>query len=408
MFPAFGTTGGARASLVEFNAGKMTAAPKEAGSTKLVVTPDLQKGKILLIREDDQLLHFKWKSRTTGVVTDDFIIFPNDASFQKVDTGRADDRVYVLQYKGSSRRFFFWMQNKDSAKDAEQAKKLDELMNTAQTAAPASGASRQDNDPNAPLDHSAIMQMLGAMGGGAGNGAGSSTVQMAELQQILQHMGMPPGSSAGATANPSTASVVTSPAPSAVPTSPHDDDDDDDDEDVNMEDMTEEELLRLAIEESMRDVQDDSAHDTEVAPPTAIPAPTAIPTPSIQLADLQRAMAAALNVQQAPTRPVSITALLQQPAVAALLEDPEVQATLLPLLPETLQTPHELLSTARTPQLRQCVGALSHALNSSNFNGILSNFGLNANAGHAQLMRGDGVGAFLAAVQAWGEANKSN
>ncbi|EQC26762.1 hypothetical protein SDRG_15412 [Saprolegnia diclina VS20] len=415
MFPAFGTTGGARASLVEFNAGKMTATPKEAGSTKLVVTPDLQKGKILLVREDDQLLHFKWKNRTTGVVADDFIIFPNDASFQKVDTGRADDRVYVLQYKGSPRRFLFWMQNKDSSKDAEQAKKVDELMNTAQTAAPASGASRRGNangsDPNAPLDHNAIMQMLGAISNGAGDGAGSSTVQMAELQQILQHMGMPPGSSTGASANPSTASAVTSPAPSAVPTSPHEDEDDEDDEDVNMEDMTEEELLRLAIEESMRDVQDDAAHDTEVSPSAPVPAPTTVPTPaapSIQLADLQRAMAAALNVQQAPTRPVSITALLQQAAVTALLQDAQVQAALLPLLPETLQNPHELLSTTRTPQLRQCVGALSHALNSSNFNGILSNFGLNANAGHAQLMRGDGIGAFLAAVQAWGDANKTD
>jgi hypothetical protein len=44
------------------------------------------------------------------------------------------------------------------------------------------------------------MQMLGALGGGHDDGgvhgSGSSAVQMAELQQILQHMGMPPGSSA--------------------------------------------------------------------------------------------------------------------------------------------------------------------------------------------------------------------
>ncbi|OQS00709.1 proteasomal ubiquitin receptor ADRM1-like protein [Achlya hypogyna] len=413
MFPAFGTTGGARAALVEFNAGKMTAAPKEAGGTKLVVTPDLQKGKIQLVRGDDQLLHFQWKSRTTGVVADDFIIFPNDAAFQKVDTGRPNDRVYVLQYKGSSRRFFFWMQNKDGTKDADQAKKVDELMNTPHTAATSSGPTRRGAETNAPLDHNAIMQMLGALGGGSDDGHGSSAVQMAELQQILQHMGMPPASSTGASGNPSTASAVSSPAPSAVPTSPHEEDDEDDDEDVNMEDMTEEELLRLAIEESMRDVQDDSTPDAEVPPPAA--------SPAIQLADLQRAMAAALNVQP-PTasRPVSITRLLQQPAVVNVLQDPLVQAQLLPLLPETLQTPEELVATAHTPQLRQCVGALSHALNSSNFNGILSNFGLNAAAGHAQLMRGDGafgsrhgessgvgIGAFLAAVQAWGDANKS-
>ncbi|OQS04878.1 proteasomal ubiquitin receptor ADRM1 [Thraustotheca clavata] len=400
MFPAFGTTGGTRASLVEFNAGKMTTAPKETGSTKLVITPDLQKGKIVLVRGDDQLLHFQWKNRTTGAVVDDFIIFPNDASFQKVDTGRPNDRVYVLQYKGSSRRFFFWMQNKDGSKDVEQAKKVDDLMNS--TAPAASSSSRRGNDAS-PLDPNAIMQMLGALGGGSDDGHGSSAVQMAELQQILQHMGMPASSSTGASANPSTASAVSSPAPSAVPNSPQEDDEDDEDEDVNMEEMSEEELLRLAIEESMRDVQDDSQQHEPEVPATPAP-PTA--TPSIQLADFQRAMAAALNVQQStPRTPISITALLQQPAVQTVLQDPSVQAELLPMLPESLQTQEELAGTTRTPQLRQCVGALSHALNSSNFNGILSNFGLDASAGHAELMRGDGIGAFLAAVVAWGKAH---
>jgi 26S proteasome regulatory subunit N13 len=56
--------------LVEFNAGKMSAAPKEAGSLKLVVTPDTQKGKIVLTRGDDNLLHFQWKNRQTGAVAD--------------------------------------------------------------------------------------------------------------------------------------------------------------------------------------------------------------------------------------------------------------------------------------------------------------------------------------------------
>ncbi|RHZ19037.1 hypothetical protein DYB26_002134 [Aphanomyces astaci] len=267
----------------------MTAVAKEPGSTKLIVTPDIQKGKIALVRGDDQLLHFQWKNRTTGANVDDYILFPQDATFEKVDTSRPQDRVYVLQYKGSARRFFYWLQ--DSSKDAEQAKKVNDLIN-ATTPPTASGTSARapggnGANPGGQLDHNAIMQMLGALGGGqeaaGGNGAPNS-VQMAELQQILQHMGMPQGS------NPNAASPVSSPVPHDHD-SGHEDDDDDGQDDVNMEELSEEELLRLAIEESMRDVQD--TEDDGVAPPSS-----SVPTPSsggagIQLADLQRAMALA-------------------------------------------------------------------------------------------------------------------
>lgn len=94
--------------LVSFNAGKMTVKPSANG--KFLVTPQLEKGKVCLSRGDDQLLHFQWVDRQTGASPEDFIIFPDDAHFAKVDTGRPEDRVYILQYKNSSRRFFFWMQ----------------------------------------------------------------------------------------------------------------------------------------------------------------------------------------------------------------------------------------------------------------------------------------------------------
>lgn len=97
------------------------------------------------------------------VCTQDFIIFPNDAKFIKVNTGREGDRVYLLQYNNSTRRFFFWMQNKDSSKDDELTKKLNDNMN----ATPGAGASEnaagsgRGAGGNVQLDHNAIMQMLG-------------------------------------------------------------------------------------------------------------------------------------------------------------------------------------------------------------------------------------------------------
>ena len=102
--------GGAPASkaLVEFRAGKMTV----SGS---LVSPDKRKGMIqvkkclciqttftILLRGairrvyfimyscqieqgDDDLMHFKWKDRTSGTVEDDLIIFPDDIDFVRVD-----------------------------------------------------------------------------------------------------------------------------------------------------------------------------------------------------------------------------------------------------------------------------------------------------------------------------------
>lgn len=50
-----------------------------------------------------------WQLSLIGLLQD-FILFPDDATFSKVDTGRPDDRVVLLQYRNSPRRFFFWMQ----------------------------------------------------------------------------------------------------------------------------------------------------------------------------------------------------------------------------------------------------------------------------------------------------------
>jgi len=144
----------AQNELVSFNAGKMTATATAGG--KFLIAPDLKKGKVCLSRGDDQLLHFQWIDRQTGASPEDFIIFPDDASFGRVDTGRAGDRVYILQYKNSSRRFFFWMQSKDSSRDEELAK------NNAQAGA-AAGDGARGGASNVQLDHNAIVQMLGCV-----------------------------------------------------------------------------------------------------------------------------------------------------------------------------------------------------------------------------------------------------
>ncbi|KAF4317763.1 hypothetical protein BBO99_00007780 [Phytophthora kernoviae] len=263
LFPQFGNVFGApstagRNELVSFNAGKMSVKPTANG--KFLITPQLEKGKVCLSRGDDQLLHFQWMDRQTGASPEDFIIFPEDAHFAKVDTGRPDDRVYILQYKNSSRRFFFWMQNKDSSRDEELVKKVNDCMNNAQSAASGSDSGRGSGN-NVQLDHNAIMQMLGAMGPGdqgrGGAGGAGQAVQMSELQNILQNMGLPAGAQSAAS-SPATSAVSSSQASqngggSSAAATTASTQHEHDVSGMEVDEMDEDELLRLAIEESMRD-----------------------------------------------------------------------------------------------------------------------------------------------------------
>ncbi|KAF1794981.1 UCH-binding domain [Phytophthora cactorum] len=395
LFPQFGnvfapSTAG-RNELVSFNAGKMT----------------LEKGKVCLSRGDDQLLHFQWVDRQTGASPEDFIIFPDDAHFAKVDTGRPDDRVYILQYKNSSRRFFFWMQNKDASRDEELVKKVNDCMNNAQAASSSDGSRGSGN--NVQLDHNAIMQMLGAMGagdqgrGGAGgsgqaSAASSPATSAVSSSQASQNGG---GSSAAAT----TASTQHEHDVSGM----------------EVDEMDEDELLRLAIEESMRDggsTNPNAAGDSEsgnrrggnsgsgtassttrsassapVSTPAAtVPAPSApAPAPAsttpaagtLTTADLQRAMASFQQLAQ--PKPVSLTKLLGADNMSTILDDPTCVEALLQHLPEGSQTPAEVRATT------------------GNFTAVMANFGLDPSAGAAKLAFGDGVGALLAAIQAWAD-----
>ena len=88
-------------SYLHCRAGKMSM------NSSNLVTPDKRKGMVMVEQGDDQLMHFKWKDRTNGNIEDDLIIFPDDVEFKKVPqctTGR----VFILKFKNSSRKLFFW------------------------------------------------------------------------------------------------------------------------------------------------------------------------------------------------------------------------------------------------------------------------------------------------------------
>lgn len=109
-------------NLVEFKAGKMEMREK-------MVHPIKRKGLVYLRQSpDDNLMHFCWKDRQTGIVEDDLILFPDDCEFKRVKectTGR----VYVLKMKSSDKKMFFWMQEAKIDRDDEFCKKINEMLN---------------------------------------------------------------------------------------------------------------------------------------------------------------------------------------------------------------------------------------------------------------------------------------
>ena len=122
--------------------------------------------------------------------------------------------------------------------------------------------------------------------------------------------------------------------------------------------------------------------------------------------DVQRALAGVGQPGQRQ-RPLSLLQIIKADDVLPLLQDQQVLQELIPLLPEGLQTKEELEKTLRSPQFKQSLAALSAALQSENFNTVFANFGLDPRDGATSLNSGDGIGAFLQAVQARADRAKN-
>lgn len=61
----------------------------------------------------------------------------------------------------------------------------------------------------------------------------------------------------------------------------------------------------------------------------------------------------------------------------------------------------------RSPQLRAALASLGGALQTDNINSVFANFGLNPADGSEEMARGDGPGAFLAAIQARADSTRA-
>jgi len=175
------------AGLVSFRAGRL-----HMNSNKLITAED-KPGKIKLMRSDEGYLHFQWMNRIDNQVELDIMLFPNTASWHKVEECK-DGRVFVLKFVESRRREFFWMQEPSIDKDNEYFEKINKLCK----------GQTLDNSNNNNFD-ALNQQMMSGMQGPSGNNMNANN--NAAFQNFLMGMGMngyDGGSHANANANANT------------------------------------------------------------------------------------------------------------------------------------------------------------------------------------------------------------
>jgi hypothetical protein len=152
-----------------------------------------------------------------------------------------------------------------------------------------------------------------------------------------------------------------------------------------------------------------------VAPSVTPSASSISASRGLTLSDLQGAMAGLATTSppsnsvyngttQPPGPPLSEIMTAENVLESGILENENVRAKLIALLPENQQSEERLLENLRSPQVRQCLNALSAALcddqggSMENFNSILANFQLRPEDGAIAMMAGNPIQAFLDCV----------
>lgn len=123
-------------------------------------------------------------------------------------------------------------------------------------------------------------------------------------------------------------------------------------------------------------------------------------TGGLTLADLQGAMAGLATASpSAASAGPSLSEFTSSDIIdeSGILNDSDVTARLVALLPEGQQTEDKLRENIRSPQVAQCLQRLQSALadDAGSFNSIIANFQLDASDGAAAMAAGNPIEAFL-------------
>ena len=364
-------------NLVEFRAGKMYMKEK-------MVHPDKRKGLLYVYQAEDSLMHFCWKDRTTGTVEDDLIIFPDDIEFKHV-TQCTTGRVFVLKFKTSSRKFFFWMQEPKTDKDEENRKKVNEYLNNPPTPGSSRGGGLSSDLTG--LGDSDLQSILGGM-------------SQQQLMQLLGPMGMGgPGGGLSALmgARPSSAQSTASEPPLRVQSSPgtRGSNTDQQQRPVTAAALPSQDATPVTTTSGSSGTTGGTTSSTAGSTGAASGGKT-----PIQLSDLQNILSNMNVPQTSKEEGIDLTQALNPESMIPILANSEVQERLVKYLPEGESLPkteQELRDTVQSPQFQQALSSFSSALQSGQLGPLMSQFGLGEDVANAAA-QGD-LEAFVKAMQ---------
>ncbi|KAG0219129.1 hypothetical protein BGX31_011412 [Mortierella sp. GBA43] len=174
--------------LLEFKAGRCF---RTSGTN--IVKPDPAKG-LVYLDEEDGLMHFYWKNRTTGDTEDDWVLFPGDAELILVPqctTGR----VVMLRFKSSSEKLFYWIQEAKTDRDEFILQRVNTLIQA------------QEDNMDQYLDEDSAMESVEEPGRSStasanllssmpATGSSLTSQQMDQLRQLLGGIQVPPSAAA--------------------------------------------------------------------------------------------------------------------------------------------------------------------------------------------------------------------
>ncbi|CAO0795674.1 unnamed protein product [Mucor circinelloides] len=344
----------AETHLVQFNAGKCIV-------DGTWIKPDTRKGQVYMDQGEDRLLHLYWKERKNqSVAEDDLIIFPDEAEFRQI-TQCTTGRVYLLQFKTSNERHFYWMQSKTDDKDKEIVERVNELIRDPD--ANMNAASDLDESSS----HAELMRLL--------NGVESQDPNITP-ENLLHFLNSMNGS--GDT---------------------QDEDEDEDDEDEPMETAAPVAASTAATRTPVTQVTTNVPEQTPApaAPSSSSEAPSSesIPVATTQQSNEQldqlRQMLANVRPAEA-SAPIALSDILTTQSLTPLLNDPEICASLFPFLPEESErSAEEVRQVVKSPQFSQALQSLGAALQTGQLGPLLSQLGLDPSAGNS-------VESFLIAI----------
>lgn len=345
----FGNQASQSKYLLEFKAGKMLL----EGTT---VNPVNRKGLVYLHRADDNLMHFCWKDRTSGQVEDDLIIFPDDTEFKKVEqctTGR----VFVLKFKSTNKKCFYWMQEPKDDKDEDICKKVNEFLNN-----PSASASRNSSSlghsltemPEADLHNlinnvnsQQLMQLLSRVNGGGNQMLASLLNQSSSgSSRASRHS----GSSRSSTKQTSSSASNNNQESSSTTTN----------------------------------TTNTSTQSPTTVTPTTTPVVSNMPAGNIQLSDLQNIISG-LAVQGGKKEEVSVdlASIVNSDALKTLLENKEFMDKVKELIPDTSEAglperslPAQVTATIESVQFKSALGTFNSALQSGLLGPLVQQFNL--------------------------------